>query len=120
MNRYIIEGILRDLAAGRDVLVLTATLHGARHALNAMIEHLEGRPTYAWSITNGGEWVRDLDTGAAATFTSARSHRADHVDADVVVVYEYRRMLGDGPAPDAATARRIRDLTADRDAVVID
>lgn len=128
MNRYIIQGILQDLTNGRDVLVVDLNLTQARRAHDAVIGHLHANGVadrYRWPSSNGSTWIRDKQTGAAATFTSLQSTTADHTDADVLVVNNYRGMI-DGPkvwgatGPNKAAFDRIRELADQCDTVLID
>lgn len=128
MNRYICAGILADLAAGQSVLIVSRSLREGEHAHRALLEHAgshggggPGGIGYAWSLANGGQWLRDERSKVAATFTSIRSGMVDHAAGDVIVVNGYRHMIGDGPdGPDRATLDRLRAVTAGRDTVVID
>lgn len=126
MNRYIIQGILQDLTNGRDVLVVTPDLATAQRAHQAVLDHVIAAGTAAdhnWSKANGHTWIRHAD--AAATFVPLQGMAADHADADVVVVNGYRTMTT-GPKVWGGTGRndtaiaRIRDLTDQRDTVLID
>ncbi|GAA1333149.1 hypothetical protein GCM10009592_26660 [Brachybacterium rhamnosum] len=122
MNRYIIEGILRDLAAGRTVLVVSPTARDVQQAHRAALLHLDPRanlgtlyphtPGYAWNAANGTARLHDVTTEAIAFYRAL--HNADGVEADVIVVDGVRRMVDDTDPGGLAT------LTAGRDVVLID
>lgn len=129
MNRYITRGILDDLAAGRSVLVISATLRESATAHDAVLALLyagafeaDQGDGYAWSLANGGQWIRDERTKVAATFVSYGSTMVDHAGGDVVVVNGYRRIIGDGHDLEATdrAVRRLHGIIGDRDRVVID
>ena len=72
MNRYITRGILADLAAGRSVLVVSPSLRESDHAHRAVLDRLHADALtddeglrYAWSLANGGKWIRDEHTKTA-------------------------------------------------------
>lgn len=129
MNRYITRGILDDLAAGRSVLVISPSLRESAAAHGAVLDRLhtdaledDQGDGYAWSLANGGQWIRDEQTKVAATFVSNGSAMVDHAGGDVVVVNGYRRTIGDGHDP-AATGQelvRVSGIIGGREAVVID
>lgn len=129
MNRYITRGILDDLAKGRAVLVLSPSLSESERAHAAVLDRVHADALeddqgdgYAWSNTNGGQWIRDEHTRAAAVFTSIRSSMADHAGGDVVVINGLRRILGDAGTTAAMITERDRltALAAGRPTVVID
>lgn len=127
MNRYITRGILEDLAAGRAVLVVSASLTEAGAAHAALLEHartLSGphMDEYAWSLENGGQWLRDERTKTAATFVSIGSTMTDHATGDVVVLNGWRHLVDRSDVARAkayGNADRLRALATGRDVVVV-
>lgn len=87
MNRYTLDGILADLAAGRTVLIVSDddTDHRAQ-----LLEHIMGGDTppgnreYRWNDARPA-WLRDDTGGGAATFTTSAAAALDHIDPDVIV-----------------------------------
>lgn len=125
MNRYVTRGILEDLAAGRSVLVVSASLTEAGHAHRLLLDQAYtvsggNADGFRWSWTNGGQWIRDESTKTAATFVSIRSAMMDHLEPVVVVVNGYRRMVDTGVPVMGPAFDRLRAIMAGRDVVVID
>lgn len=128
MNRYIAQGILNDLADCRDVVVVAPTLVVARHAFDQVVDRVytvaDGERSTGYRVyrANGRERIVDERTGAVVRFTSYGSGSARAVPGTVVVLYEYRAMIGDHGDLVAADAnvRRLRAIIGDRDTVVID
>ena len=79
--RYLVEGVARDVAAGKRVLVAMPRIVEAREAFRRVAESGD------WSRvqrTNGRESV-EHDSGGRAWFRSASSTGVRGVDCDVLV-----------------------------------
>ena len=80
--RYLVEGVARDVAAGKRVLVAMPRMVEAREVFRRVAESGD------WSRvqrTNGMESV-EHDSGGRAWFRSASSHGVRGVHCDVLVV----------------------------------
>lgn len=91
MNRYQIEGILRDLAADKDVLILGETLRETDEAM----EQLEAAAPGTWSVVSRANGRRLLTHVSGTTVrplsrrTAAKQLRGAHPDV-IVSLTDFR------------------------------
>lgn len=121
MNRYIINGIIGDLAAGRSVLVLSPTLDQSNHAARQVFGMLAADGVLGGYVWAREQWIRDERTEVAVTFLSVNSAAVGHAAGDVVVINGYREMVDHANSDKTlSVAGRLGKITAGREAVVID
>lgn len=77
--RYLVEGVARDVAAGKRVLVAMPRMVEAREVFRRVAESGD------WSRTNGVEPV-EHGSGGRAWFRSASSNGVRGIQCDVLVV----------------------------------
>lgn len=83
MNRYVVDGILADMRAGRRVLVVAQTVRMARFAFNEVAAAaVEGETVRR---ANGRERITHPD-GGWIRFCSVSGHGARGLAADVVFI----------------------------------
>ena len=85
MNRYVTEGITRDLEAGKRVIVTASTMRTARLAFETLAA------AHPWPVVRGTGGVERIESasGGVATFHSAqRRESVRGLQADVVAVVD--------------------------------
>lgn len=85
MNRYVTEGIARDLEAGKRVIVTASTMRTARLAFEALAA------AHPWPVVRRTAGVERIESasGGVATFHSARRRGSVRgLQADVVAVLD--------------------------------
>ena len=85
MDRYVPEGITRDLEAGKRVIVTASTMHATRLAFEVIAA------AHPWPVMRGTPGVERIESasGGVATFHSARrSGSLRGLQADVVAVLD--------------------------------
>lgn len=85
MNRYVPEGIARDLEAGKRVIVIASTMRIARLAFE------EIAAAHPWPVARGTAGVERIESasGGVATFHSAsRSGSLRGLTADTLVLVD--------------------------------
>lgn len=85
MNRYVHEGIARDVEAGKRVAVLAAT-HDAAAA--AFTEVRETRPGWAKVYRAAGAQRLEHESGGVAVFVSVRGNGYRGLTADTLVLVD--------------------------------
>ena len=90
MNRYLIVGVLRDMRAGRRVLVVSGTRPEVRAALDDVTAHLRPEDAQRVRVANGAESI-EARGGGAVRFVSRTGLRG--ASADVVVVEGHQPTL---------------------------
>lgn len=89
MNRYICAGILADLHAGRNVLVIGGDDHRADLLEYIANEHTTKPGTqYSWTMVGRPAWLRDTHAGTAVTFAGPHSAALAHLEPAVVVILD--------------------------------
>lgn len=87
MNRYVIDGIVRDLEAGKDVLVVGPRWHEAGHAFQCVTESV---PDWQRIQRTNGAQEAVHRSGARLWVRSAQGRGQRGVSADVVVLIDAR------------------------------
>ena len=85
MNRYVSEGIARDLEAGKRVIVIASAIRPARLAFEELAA------AHPWQVVRSTAGVERIESasGGVATFHSALQHGSVRgLQADVVAVVD--------------------------------
>lgn len=93
MNRYVVDGVLADLAAGRRVLVVSQTVNQGRYAFDDIVSALQDAGRHDDVIVrraNGAQRIEDRRGGwvrFCSVASSARGMTADvvFIDADPTI-----------------------------------
>ena len=89
MNRYITDGLVRDAAAGKNIVIVAKTLRHAEHELRLAIEAAPNSWTRT-SAANGNKYAEHLSGGTIRPVAATTSLRGR--DPDVLLVLDFRDM----------------------------
>lgn len=85
MNRYVIEGLIRDLHAGKTIMLTAPTMHCSLHAFRIMVDALQDDAKVSKvRLAHGLEGI-DMSNGGQLRIMAANG-KSRRVDADVVVL----------------------------------
>lgn len=86
MNRYLIEGLIRDLHAGKTIMLTAPTKYCSLHAFRLMVDALQDDPTVSKiRLAHGLEGI-DMSNGGKLRVMAANDKSGRGFDADVVVL----------------------------------
>lgn len=92
MNRYLIEGLIRDLHAGNTVVVIAPSMAQSRHAFMAVTSELEVDDSVAKILRGNGRECIEMRNGARLRTIAANCNGGRGFNADIVVVLGWEYM----------------------------
>lgn len=92
MNRYLIEGLIRDLHAGNTIVVIAPNMAQSRHAFMAATAELEADEGIAKIIRGNGRECIEMLNGARLRTIAATCNGGRGFNADIIVVLDWEYM----------------------------
>lgn len=92
MNRYLIEGLIRDLHAGKTIVVIAPNMDQSRNVFMTVTTELEVDDSVAKITRGNGRECIEMINGARLRTIAANSNAGRGLNADIAVVLGYEYM----------------------------